>query len=285
MPVPLEGNCALAGREARPFLVRPIQLTKEVKPAVRPIRSGFVERLAATWENRVEQNKAAVLVRLGNPDFIDRRHCRATGRVILFVVPMIQRSALLFLASVWTGGLEFQAQAVAVGATLAQPNSLSFVLTLAQPSYGVNAMVPLAYRITNTGSTSMYVPRPFESTACLESGPPRIQAWFASGEEHFRPGYGRSCPETPGAPTPSFIERLAKVAVLLGRGEYIDGVLHVEPRTSSGALKPGQYSIEALLRGWREEQLSRSALADLKTIGAPLLGGELSASLAVTLTP
>jgi hypothetical protein len=77
---------------------------------------------------------------------------------------------------------------------------------------------------------------------------------------------------------------MSKGTVLLRAGEHFDGILQMDPQISGG-LKPGQYRIEAVLRGWKGDEFTDAQLAELAKMGNPFLRGEVPASVRITLIP
>jgi hypothetical protein len=168
--------------------------------------------------------------------------------------------------------------------TFVPANDVSFSISTGRSNYGVREQITVKYQITNVSNGSVYVPRGFEATACLD-GPqarPHVRAFFEnSAGKHFYPGYGVSCGGTPGAAPPRVTERMSKVAVLLRPGEHLDGVLQLSPAMFH--LPPGEYRIEAVLYGWTDSDFSDAERMELEKTGSPLLRGEAPASAHITL--
>jgi hypothetical protein len=163
-------------------------------------------------------------------------------------------------------------------------NDVSFTLSLERNKFGVREKIPVKYRIENVSSGSLYIPRGFESTACLDIGPPHVWGWFENGSgQHFHLGYGTSCGSTPGV-FPSITDRMTKGTVLLRPGEHFDGILQLDPQMSGG-LPPGPYRIEAVLRGWKGDEFTDTQLAELAKVGSPFLLGEVPATVKIQLIP
>jgi hypothetical protein len=157
-------------------------------------------------------------------------------------------------------------------------NDVLFTLSPVKDKFGVGGKIAVNYRIENVSNHSLYVPRGWESTACLNIGPPHVWAWFENNAgEHFEPGYGVSCAGTPGV-TPTLTERMTKGTVLVRPGEHVDGTLEL-----SFPLSPGAYRFEAVLRGWKGDEFSEAELAELAKMGSPFLRGEVPASIRITL--
>jgi hypothetical protein len=162
-------------------------------------------------------------------------------------------------------------------------NDVSFGISTGEKSYGVREQITVKYQIVNVSNGPLFVPRGFEATGCLGLGPPHVWAGFEnSAGQHFVPGYGASCSSTPGA-APTVTERMSKGAVLLKPSEHLDGALHLDP-TFFGGLPPGEYLIEAVLYGWREDQFTNAEWMELAKMGSPFLRGEVPASARITLT-
>jgi hypothetical protein len=175
---------------------------------------------------------------------------------------------------------------VAQKETFVPANDISFAISTERKNYGVRDRISVQYRIVNVGSGSLYVPRGFEATVCLD-GPraaPHVRGGFEnSAGKHFRPGYGASCGGTPGVEPPTVNERMSKVAVLLHPGEHLDGRFELDPAMFH--LPPGEYRIEATLYGWKDDEFSDAERIELPKIGVPLLSGEAPASTRVELLP
>jgi hypothetical protein len=163
-------------------------------------------------------------------------------------------------------------------------NDVSFTISLEKKMFGVREKIPVRYRIENVSNGSLYIPRGFESTACLDIGPPHVWGWFEnSSGQHFDLGYGASCGSTPGV-FPSITERMTRGTVLLRPSEHFDGMLQLDAQIFGG-LPPGPYRIESALRGWRGDEFTDAQLAELAKMRNPFLRGEVPASARITLTP
>ena len=163
-------------------------------------------------------------------------------------------------------------------------SGVSFTLRLEKTMFGVREKIPVTYRIENVSRASLYVPRGFEVTACLDIGPPHITGGFESNAgKRFEPGFGVSCGGTPGV-FPSLSERMSNGTVLLRPGESVDGMLQMDP-TMFGGLPPGAYRIVAVLRGWKGDEFTDAQLAELAKMGSPFLRGEVPASATIMLIP
>lgn len=165
-------------------------------------------------------------------------------------------------------------------------NDISFAISPERNSYTVQDRIGVQYRIVNVSDRSLYVPREFGTTACLDW--PRavghVQAGFVNtAGRHFRQGYGVSCDGTPGIHPLTAQERINKVAVLLHPGEHFDGRLELDP--AGFHLPPGEYRIEAMLYGWRYNEFSDRERIDLRKLDVPLLGGEAHAFTRIELLP
>jgi len=134
-----------------------------------------------------------------------------------------------------------------------------------------NQQVTVKYRITNVGKAPLYVPRQ-ETRLCYTEM--HFVAWFV-GPPH---GVGGDCP----GEGPSLSQRIADSAILLRPGEHADGTLIADPRF--GNLTPGKHRIEAIVSGWREANFTEGERKELESIGNPLLEGDKSASIVVTLS-
>jgi hypothetical protein len=159
-------------------------------------------------------------------------------------------------------------------------NDVSFRISLGKNTFAGREKIPVNYRIENVSNAPLYVPRGFETTVCLNIGPPHIWGSFVnSAGERSGQGYGASCGGTPGV-LPPLTERMGKGTVLLRPAERTSGTLHMDPQ-----LPPGQYRLEVVLRGWKGDEFTDAELAELAKMGSPFLGGELPASARITLTP
>jgi hypothetical protein len=158
-------------------------------------------------------------------------------------------------------------------------NDISFTVSTERKSYGVREQISVSYRIVNVSNGSLYVPRGFEATVCLD-GPqagPHVRGGFENGAgKHFYPGYGVSCGGTSGAVPLTITERMSKVAVLLRPGEHFDGAFQLDP--AMFGLTPGAYRIEAVLRGWKNDQFSEAERTEMQKLSTPLLSGEMPAT-------
>jgi hypothetical protein len=163
-------------------------------------------------------------------------------------------------------------------------NDVSFTISLEKNTFGVREKIPVKYRIENISNGSLFVPRGFEVTACLDIGPPHISGGFENNAgKHYEPGYGSSCGGTPGFFL-TLTERMSRGTVLLRAGEEFDGTLQLDPQISGG-LPAGPYRIEAVLRGWKGDEFTDAQLAELVKMGNPFLRGEVPASARITLIP
>jgi hypothetical protein len=163
-------------------------------------------------------------------------------------------------------------------------NAVSFTLSLEKNKWGVREKIRVNYRIENVTQGSLYVPLGFESTACLDLGPPHVWSWFENSKgRHFEPGYGASCGSTVGT-SPTLTERMNRGTVLLHPGEHLDGTLQMDP-TMFGGLPPGSYRIEVVLRGWKGDEFTDAQLTELAKMGSPFLRGEVPASVKIQLIP
>jgi hypothetical protein len=72
-------------------------------------------------------------------------------------------------------------------------NDVSFTISLEKNTFAVREKIPVKFRIENISNGSLYVPRGFEVTACLDIGPPHISGGFENNAgKHYEPGYGSS---------------------------------------------------------------------------------------------
>jgi len=161
--------------------------------------------------------------------------------------------------------------------TFVPGNDVSFTVATEHRSYRMGEQLIVNYEIRNSSNRAVYVPREGSATC-----PPRphVLAWLEnSSGRHFVAGYAGSCFLT----KESMAERMKKETVLLRPGEHWHD--HVVLDTSLfGALKPGAYRIEAVLRGWSDKDFSEEQHSELPNLPAPLLRGEVPASTNITLT-
>jgi hypothetical protein len=199
-----------------------------------------------------------------------------------FAAPMLI-AALAVVASVPRPG-RAQSSPELVRNAFVPANDVSFTISVEKNTFGVREKIPVKYRIENISNSSLYAPRGFEVTACLDIGPPHISGGFENNAgKHYEPGYGSSCSGTPGV-FPTLTERMSKGTILLRAGEHFDGILQLDPQISGG-LAPGPYRIEVVLRGWKGDDFTDAQLTELARMGSPFLRGEVPASARITLTP
>lgn len=163
-------------------------------------------------------------------------------------------------------------------------NDISFTISTERKNYGVRERISVKYRIVNVSNGSLYVPRGFEATICIDGprvGPHVLGGLENSAGKHFYPGYGASCGGTPGAVSPTVTDMMSKVAVLLRPGEYFDGAFQLDPTMFH--LTPGAYRVEAVLYGWRSDQFSDAERTELERLSAPILSGDVPASESINL--
>jgi len=204
-------------------------------------------------------------------------HLRHTFR---FAAPMLI-AALAAVASLPRPG-RAQSSPELVRKAFVPANDVSFTISLERNTFGVQEKIPVKYRIENISYGSLYVPRGFEVTACLDIGPPHIWGGFENNAGmHYESGYGSSCGGTAGV-FPTLTERMSRGTVLLRAGEHFDGILQLDPQISGG-LAPGPYRIEVVLRGWKGDEFTEAQLAELARMGSPFLRGEVPASARITL--
>jgi len=164
--------------------------------------------------------------------------------------------------------------------TFAPANDVSFVISTDSTS-AASEEINVKYQITNVSNGSLYVPRNPNVNGCLVVGPLHINVWLEDSKgKHFYPGWLSDC--LSGGPR-LLGERLSKTAILLKPRESTDGKLSFDPRLFK--LPPGDYRVEAVLSGWRDDEFSRADLTSLAKWDAPLLRGETPASTRITLTP
>ena len=96
-------------------------------------------------------------------------HLRHTFR---FAAPMLI-AALAAVASLPRPG-RAQSSPELVRKAFVPANDVSFTISLERNTFGVQEKIPVKYRIENISYGSLYVPRGFEVTACLDIGPPHI---------------------------------------------------------------------------------------------------------------
>ena len=169
-----------------------------------------------------------------------------------------------------------------VRSVFAPANDVSLTLSLEKDRFSVGEKVSVNYRITNISNHSLYVPRGWETTACLNHGGPHILGDFEnSAGEHRGGGYGSSCGRTPGAPQPTLTERMTKGTVLLHPGDHFDGILEL----FAVGMTSGPSRVEVTLRGWKGDEFTETELVELKAMGNPFLSGEVPASAQITLIP
>ena len=182
------------------------------------------------------------------------------------------RLSVLFVAA----SLLVAASAVAASNLFVPSSSVTFQISSEEKSYEIDEVVLLNYRITNTSSAPLYVPREWEATCPTI---PHIWAWFEDHSgNHLVPDYASDC-----RPTKETIqERMNKEAVLLKPNESIGGQLRLDPKLFH--LAAGRYRVEAALTGWHEEKFTAQEHADLEKRGHPFITGEAPAALTVILT-
>ena len=183
------------------------------------------------------------------------------------------------LSVLFTGAPALAQWATNPGWTLFAPaNDVSFTLSTDRKTYSVREEITVKYRITNISGRALYAPRTWSVTCPAY---PHVQAWFEdSSGRHTGSGYGGSCNP---AIVPTLSQRMAKEAVLLKPGAYLEDTVSLNP-TIGGGLPPGAYRIEAILYGWSNDRLTEAEQADLPTLAAPLLRGEVPTSMRITLT-
>lgn len=163
---------------------------------------------------------------------------------------------------------------------LAPASDVSFSLSLPTAQYAAGDHIPVGYRVLNLGKTALFVPRGNAETVCLDPRWPHFLAWFENSVgQTFKPGYGVSCAHgvEPRLRTSDLVRR---VAIALKPGEHIDGTIELDS-TMFGGLPPGTYRIDGVLRGWTGNEFE---WADLRAMGIPLLQGEATASVDLTLS-
>ena len=166
--------------------------------------------------------------------------------------------------------------AIAEGALFVPSSDVTFQISSEEKSYEIDDVVLLNYRITNTSSATLYVPREWEATCPTV---PHIWAWFEDHSgNHLVPDFPTGCKPT----NEAIAERMGKEAVLLKPGESITGELKLDPKPFH--LAAGRYRIEAALTGWHAEKFTTEERADLEKLGHPFVTGEVPASLTVILT-
>jgi hypothetical protein len=161
--------------------------------------------------------------------------------------------------------------------TFAPANDVSFTISTDRESYGSDDTISVKYEIANISGRSLFVPQTTEKLMC----PPvnHVTAWLASADGHYGAGSwggGGSCGKRIENPT----QRMNTGAVLLKPGEHSEGVLAL----STKRLPPGVYRVEANLSAWKPEDFSPTEQAELATLGAAVLRGEVPASAPITLT-
>jgi hypothetical protein len=105
----------------------------------------------------------------------------------------------------------------------APPNDVAFTIAAARTTYSVRELFTLKYRIVNISGHALYAPRTWSVTC---PGFPHVQAWFEdSMGRHAVAGYGGSCAPV----TLTLRARLAKEAVLLEPGKFLDGEIELNP--------------------------------------------------------
>lgn len=162
-------------------------------------------------------------------------------------------------------------------ATFVPSSHVSFKISTVQTSWNAGESITLKYRVKNISNAPLFVPREWTAT-CPAS--PHLWAWFEdSSGKHYVPGYGGDC--SPSAQT--IRERMNKEAVLLKAGEHLEGTFLLDPKLFG--LKPGAYRVEAALTGWVEEKFTDAERSELEKMAGPLMAGEVSDSIRITLTP
>jgi len=172
--------------------------------------------------------------------------------------------------------LLFAASATARNDVFVSAANISFKISSEEKSYNTEEDVRLNYRITNIGSTPLYVPREWEATC---PPVPHIWVWFLDGSgNHLSAGYASSC--NPAKKT--IQERISKEAVLLKPGDSTDGPLRLSPKMFH--LGPGRYRVEASVTGWAPEKFTAEEQSELEKMGHPFITGEAPDSLTIVLT-
>lgn len=162
----------------------------------------------------------------------------------------------------------------------APASDVSFSLSLPTAQYAAGDHIPVGYRVLNLGKTALFVPRGNAETVCLDPRWPHFLAWFENSVgQTFKPGYGVSCAHGV-EPRLRTSDLMRRVAIALEPGEHIDGTIELDS-TMFGGLPPGTYRIDGVLHGWIGNEFE---WADLRAMGIPLLQGEATASVDLTLS-
>ena len=155
-------------------------------------------------------------------------------------------------------------------------SNVTFQISSQEKSYEVDDLVLLNYRVTNTSTAPLYVPREWEATCPTV---PHIWAWFEDHSgNHLVPDFPTDCKHT----KDTIEERMSKEAVLLKPAESMHGQLRLDPKVFH--LIAGRYRVEAAITGWHEERFTAGELTELERMGHPFVTGEVPASLTVILT-
>ena len=144
-------------------------------------------------------------------------------------------------------------------------------------SYGSDDPIPMKYKIANISGRPVFVPQTTEKLLC----PPvsHVTAWFESADGHYGGGrFGRRRflrqKET------DLTQRMNTGAVFLKPGEHMLGGRCTEHQT----IATRRLSHPSNLSAWKPEEFSPTEQAELATMGAAVLRGEVPASAKVTLT-
>jgi hypothetical protein len=158
----------------------------------------------------------------------------------------------------------------------APSSDVSFKISTVQTTWNADESITLKYSVKNISNAPLFVPRKWEASC---PAAPHLWAWFEDKSgKHFVPGYAGSC----GGGPKTVSERMSKEAVLLKPGEHLDGTFLLDPKLFR--LKPGAYRVEASLTGWVEEKFTEAERSELAKMAGPLMRGEVSDSIRITLT-
>ena len=170
-------------------------------------------------------------------------------------------------------------------ATFTTANAVSFTVSTERDAYNSQEQISLRYEIKNVSERPLYVPRHQGEISCPPNSGPQsvmhVDAWFenAAGKK-FHSGWLGACIDRGERRTLS--QRMSEAAVLLRPGEHLDGTIALQGNIFR--LAPGDYQIDAVLYGWKEDEFSEQELRELSTMGAPFLRGETPASVPIIIT-
>lgn len=155
--------------------------------------------------------------------------------------------------------------------------AVSLTFSVERRDFRLGRNIIVDYRITNISARPLFIPLGWSETC---PSWPHVGAWLENREgKRFIGGYAGDC--SPETNSESVSERMGKEALLLKPSEYRQGTITLRTRLFSG-LHPGTYRISVVVRGWMKKDFSQRQWSELAGMNAPLLTGQIAASVRLT---